>query len=72
MLPDGIGNIIAKIGKSESKREVLDWYHLKENLSKIGGSNARIKQVENYLWSGKIELALAKFGSSVIVMQIIN
>lgn len=58
---DGIGNILAKIGKSESKREVLDWYHLKENLSKIGGSNARIKQVENYLWSGKIELALAKF-----------
>lgn len=58
---DGIWNIMAQIGNSESKREVLDWYHLKENLYKIGGSNARLKQVENYLWSGEIELALAKF-----------
>jgi hypothetical protein len=31
------------------KCEVLDWYHLKENLYKVGRSLKRLKRAENFL-----------------------
>jgi hypothetical protein len=34
---DGIWNIISQIGESTTRREILDWFHLKENLYKVGG-----------------------------------
>jgi hypothetical protein len=34
------------------QRQVLDWYHLVENLYKVGGSLKRLEGVENYLWHG--------------------
>jgi len=58
---EGIWNIMAQIGEDYQRREVLDWYHLVENLYKVGGSNKRLKRVEKYLWSGEISLALAEF-----------
>lgn len=39
---DGIWNIISRIGKDSQRIEILDWYHLVENLGKIGGSNQRV------------------------------
>jgi len=33
--------------------EILDWYHLKENLYKVGGSLKRT-QAEALLWQGKM------------------
>jgi len=39
---DGIWKLIGQIGHNdESRREILDWYHLSENLHKVGGSNSR-------------------------------
>jgi hypothetical protein len=32
---DGIWNLIQNLGEEYQRREVLDWYHLKENLYKI-------------------------------------
>ncbi len=61
---DGIWNLITQIGDSFQRREVLDWYHLVENLNKVGGSNKRIRRVESYLWDGDIEMALAEFKGS--------
>ena len=58
---DGIWNIVAKIGNSFQRREVLDWYHLKQNLYRIGGSLKRLCRAENNLWHGDIEAALAEF-----------
>lgn len=43
------------------RREVLDWYHLKENLYKAGGSLKRLKTVENLLWHGEVEMAITQF-----------
>lgn len=43
------------------RREVLDWYHLKENLYKAGGSVQRLKTVENLLWHGEVEMAIQQF-----------
>jgi hypothetical protein len=57
---DGIWNLIQNLGEEYQRREVLDWYHLKENLYKIGGSQRIIKQVEKRLWSGEIDSALAE------------
>jgi hypothetical protein len=51
---DGVWNIITKISTSTQRREILDWFHLKENIYKIGGSNKRLKKIESLLWRGKV------------------
>jgi hypothetical protein len=58
---DGVWNLIEQIGEEGQRREVLDWYHLTENLHKVGGSNRRIRQVEKHLWQGLVNDAIAKF-----------
>jgi hypothetical protein len=57
----GIWNIMAGIKEKESRREVLDWYHLMENMHKVGGSEQRLKQVRKELWEGNIEGAKEAF-----------
>ncbi len=42
-------------------REILDWFHLVENLYKVGGSNKRIYQAKKLLWQGKVDETLALF-----------
>lgn len=58
---DGIWNLFAQVAKSERRRELLDWYHLVENLFKVGGSFGRLHQAKTYLWQGQIEQAIACF-----------
>jgi hypothetical protein len=58
---DGVWNIVQQIGNSDQRREILDWYHLMENLHKVGGSNRRLRQVKNYLWQGKVSDAMVEF-----------
>jgi hypothetical protein len=60
---DGIWNLIEKLGQHQVsiKREVLDWYHLKENLYKVGGSLKRLEKVEFFLWHGWVDAAIAEF-----------
>jgi hypothetical protein len=57
---DGVWNLIGQIGDSFQRREVLDWYHLVENLNKVESSKKKIKKVESYLWQGEIQSALAE------------
>ena len=49
---DGVWNIIAAISTPEQRREILDWYHLNENLQKVGGSLKRLRQAEAYTLFG--------------------
>ena len=49
----GIWNIFAMIGDWEKRREILDWYHLVENLGKVGGSIKRLARVEAWLSKGR-------------------
>jgi hypothetical protein len=58
---DGVWNIFKEISCEQDRREILDWYHLKENLQKVGGSVKRLKIAETYLWRGDIEGATALF-----------
>jgi hypothetical protein len=45
----------------QDRREILDWYHLNENLQKVGSSIKRLKQAETYLWQGNVPSAIALF-----------
>jgi hypothetical protein len=58
---DGIWNIISQIATPLQRREILDWYHLKENLHKVGGSIKRLNQAEKLLWQGQVEATIALF-----------
>jgi hypothetical protein len=60
---DGVWNTAALFGSEQVfiRRQVLDWYHLIENLYKVGGSLKRLATVETLLWLGQVELALAEF-----------
>lgn len=58
---DGIWNIYREIATPVGRREILDWYHLVENLGKVGGSQRHLNQVEALLWKGDVDGAIAKF-----------
>ena len=58
---DGIWNIFAQIADAAKRQEILDWYHLVENLGKVGGSITRLNLVEAWLWKGDVEKAMEQF-----------
>jgi hypothetical protein len=56
----GVWNVIKSFGEAQvvSKHEILDWYHLKENLYKVGGSLKRLEMLEHCRWRGWVEQAI--------------
>jgi hypothetical protein len=42
------------------RRQVLDWYHLVENLYKVGGSLVRLARMKNLLWHGQVDAVLSQ------------
>jgi hypothetical protein len=58
---DGVWNIVEQIGEKHQRREILDWYHLMENLHKVGGSNQRLRQAKNNLWQGLVDDTISVF-----------
>ena len=58
---DGVWNIMAQFACAAERREVLDWYHLKENLYKVEGSLQRLVQAEALLWRGDVEQTMTLF-----------
>ena len=54
---DGVWNLFREIAPQQERYEILDWYHLKENLYKVGGSLKRLAQAEALLWQGKTDEA---------------
>jgi len=55
---DGIWNIIAQIVSEHRRREVIDWYHLVENLHKVDAPLRELMPIKTFLWSGLLEDAL--------------
>lgn len=58
---DGVWNIVAQIATADQRQEILDWYHLNENLHKVGGSLKRLQQAEALLWKGQVDETIALF-----------
>lgn len=57
----GIWNLVAQLVAPEHRVEILDWYHLMENLHKVGGSLQRHAQARQLLWCGQVDPAIAVF-----------
>ncbi len=49
---------MSQIALPSQRREILDWYHLKENLYKVQESPRRLKQLEALLWRGQTQRGL--------------
>ena len=58
---DGIWNVFDQIKGEVERHEILDWYHLMENLEKVGGSLKRLAQARSLLWQGKVDETLVLF-----------
>lgn len=58
---DGVWKLINDLATPPTRCEILDWYHLSENLYKVGGSQKRLKKAESFLWEGKIDQAITLF-----------
>lgn len=58
---DGVWNLFRQIAPEQERWDILDWYHLKENLYKVGGSLKRLAQAEALLWRGQLDEAKALF-----------
>ena len=58
---DGVWKVFAEVGDEHQRLEILDWFHLKENLYNVGGSLQRLKQAEEDLWQGQVDMAIALF-----------
>jgi hypothetical protein len=54
----GIWKLVKQGNCPGEKQEILDWFHLVENLYKVGGSRKRLKQAESLLWQGKVDETL--------------
>lgn len=59
----GVWNLVQEFGIDIERREILDWYHLKENLYKVGGSLKRLKKASALLWHGNVEATQALFAN---------
>lgn len=62
----GIWNLAAQLAPDEGRIEILDWYHLMENLPKVGGSFQRHAETRKLLWQGRVEQAIAVFDDCVL------
>jgi hypothetical protein len=58
---DGVWNVIAGMAGAAERREILDWFHLNENLQKVGGSLKRLRQAESLLWTGQVDETIVLF-----------
>jgi hypothetical protein len=57
----GIWNLFAQLEVPQMSEEILDWFHLNENLYKVGGSLKRLRKAESLLWEGQVDATLALF-----------
>ena len=51
----GVWNLFKELVSVETRWEILDWFHLKENLYKVGGSLKRLTSIETLLWHGQVD-----------------
>jgi hypothetical protein len=60
---DGIWNLFGDIAMGDQRCEILDWYHLVENLYKTNLSDEQKLEIKKLLWHGKFDQTVAKLES---------
>lgn len=58
---DGIWNLFGNIANIHQRQEILDWFHLVENLTKVRGSEQLLVIVKALLWKGDVDGAIKQF-----------
>jgi len=58
---DGVWNLIEPMAPDSQRQEILDWFHLMENLEKVGGSMQRLNQARTLLWKGFVDATVGVF-----------
>jgi hypothetical protein len=61
---DGIWQLFRRIDPQVQRLEILDWYHLIENLAKVEGDASWRAQIETCLWQGQVEDAVRRLDQS--------
>jgi hypothetical protein len=56
-----VWNLVREFGSARC--EILDWFHLVENLYKVGGSLKRINAAKALLWQGLVDKAKTLFSN---------
>lgn len=52
---DGVWGTYEEIGEPEQRHEVLDWFHLMENLHKLPESDINLQDAKELLWYGEVD-----------------
>lgn len=60
----GIWNLFAGIAREAQRFEILDWYHLKENLFKVEAPHHQLECAETHLWYGRVEAVRTLFAQN--------
>jgi hypothetical protein len=55
---DGIWKLFREVAIPTQRREILDWFHLVENLHKVEGAPQRLAALEALLWQGDVDGAI--------------
>jgi hypothetical protein len=53
------------LNPGKNRREILDWYHLIENLYKVGWSLKRLAKAKDILWKGQSDRTIDLFKLSL-------
>lgn len=59
----GIWNLVNQFNPQGETRQILDWFHLVENLYKVGDSLRCIAQAKQLLWKGKVNETISLFST---------
>lgn len=58
---DGVWGVYAQIGREGQRHEILDWFHLMENLHKVAATDEERQRARSFLWEGKVDAAINTF-----------
>lgn len=54
----GIWSLFGQLDVPQIQDEVLDWFHLMENLHKVEATSEQLQQAESFLWEGQVDKAI--------------
>lgn len=61
---DGVWGVYGQIGKDAQRHEILDWFHLMENLHQVSATTEELDAARSFLWQGQVDAAINAFEST--------
>lgn len=57
---DGVWGLYAQIATEEQRHEILDWYHLMENLHQVSTTPETLEAMRRGLWQGQVTAVIER------------